>query len=97
MSENGLVRISHAVHLPAHRLLVLQTVLALGAALELAGGLPQLFSARRFIAINGWPDQRVYQAVVQDAGVYILATSVFVFLLQAGAHLLQYGVTISGR
>jgi len=35
--------------------------------------------------------------VVQDAGVYILATSVFLFLLHAGAHLLRYGVTISGR
>src|SRR2546428_6969215 len=47
-----------------------------GRRLELAGGLPQMFSARRFIAINGSPEQRVYQAVVPDPGACHLAWAV---------------------
>jgi hypothetical protein len=53
-------------------LLVLRGALLLVAAFELGNGLPPLLAARRFIAANGWPDHRVYHAVVQDAGVYNL-------------------------
>lgn len=68
----ALIALTYAVRLEASRLLVLRLLLALAAALEASGGLPQLLSARRFIATNGWPDHRVYHAVVQDAGVYNL-------------------------
>src|SRR2546428_11439106 len=39
-----------------------------GRRLELAGGLPQLFSARRVLAGNGRPGQGGYEAGGQEAG-----------------------------
>ncbi len=92
----ALIVLTYGVRLEASRLLVLRTLLVLLAAFEAWTGFPQLLSARRFIAANGWPDHRVYHAVLQDAGVYNLGWAA-AFALAAldpvrNAAILQAGV-----